>query len=220
MATDSDEIPRKAATFTQQPQPGAPTEELIGPLTAREWAEFRLREDDTDTDFLYCCADTSELRTAIFQMLRMGGGREYHAGLHSVWAAVDRHPGLGDHPLVRKLYDYYIDGQEPGPTDADMAEMMSTDPGTVELFLRVAPSTWNLDDPDEVLTALGRLVGRSYASGTPADRRGYINKIAALVDRPAEQILLVVNAFRGSVNLPADPPLTTDLEQPATEPQA
>jgi hypothetical protein len=87
--------------------------ELIGPLTAEEWCSLRLGTDD---DPFQCCAETSALRDAAFHALRMGG-EEYHGtAFYIAWLRVtESHPDhrLAEHPIVGKLYQYYVEGKEP-----------------------------------------------------------------------------------------------------------
>jgi hypothetical protein len=78
----------------------------IGPLTAEEWCSFRLTGGDDD--LLQCCAETSGVRDAIFEWLRMGGesvnwGR---AALGHHLRAVESHDGMADHPTFAKLLAY------------------------------------------------------------------------------------------------------------------
>lgn len=86
----------------------------IGPLTAEEWCEFRLREDD---DLLQCCAVTSEMRDAIFLLLRMGAetpsfGR---ASFCRAWDAMTDHgfPDGRGGELLQKLHDFYLTDRRP-----------------------------------------------------------------------------------------------------------
>ena len=87
--------------------------DLIGPLTAEEWCSLRLGADD---DPLLCCAETSELRSAIFETLRQGGGWLYgQLAIAPAWELVaEKHDttGLLEHPVLRKLYATYV--KEPG----------------------------------------------------------------------------------------------------------
>jgi hypothetical protein len=78
---------------------------LIGPLTAAEWCSLRLTGGDDDP--LRCCAASSELRDALFDVLRMGGGTEYAYRLVEPWQqAVAYGHGEGD-PLLDRIRDFY-----------------------------------------------------------------------------------------------------------------
>lgn len=181
-------------------------EALIGPLTAAEWATFRLGHDD---DPLYCCAHTSDVRDAIFHVLRMGGEAFDGAALRAVWSIVDDHDGLADHPLMRKLYDFYIDGQPPAPTDADVAEFLfaGRDPGFIDSLLTEAPTMWNMADQAAARTALGRLTGFLYVTPDAEQRAGYIRRVAALTGFTVADVDLVFDAFRGNDNLTITAPV-------------
>lgn len=94
---------------------------LIGPLTAEEWCSLRVGTDD---DPFYCCGDTSDLRDAAFLTLRMGAtpvsvGTEFHAAWLHMEASHPDHT-LTEHPVVGKLYDFYIKGRRPPPSDEEL----------------------------------------------------------------------------------------------------
>lgn len=87
---------------------------LIGPLTAEEWLEFRLRTDeDEDHELLRCCANTSGIRDAIFILMRSNAedavlGR---ARFSAAWEAFNDH-GYEDwsdraRELMDRLHAYY-----------------------------------------------------------------------------------------------------------------
>lgn len=87
--------------------------DLIGPLTAEEWAEFRLHDDD----LLQCCAVTSEFRDEIFRLLRMGGEDKCwrHGFRRAYYRMVDH--GLPDGragELIARLVTYFL-GDPPEP---------------------------------------------------------------------------------------------------------
>lgn len=89
--------------------------ELIGPLTAAEWCEFRMQDDD----LLQCCAVTSEMRDAIFGLLRMGGDEDARrmntSFRRAYWQMVDH--GLPDGrsgELLGRLVTYFL-GDPPEP---------------------------------------------------------------------------------------------------------
>lgn len=177
-------------------------QDLIGPLTAAEWAQFRLQDAD-DQVLPPCCGEVSDLRDAIFDLLRMGGDEMYGAHLRSIWDIVDAN-GLGDHPLFQKLHAYYVAGRSAGPSDARMAEFLTADPGLAEGLLKAAPEAWDLKDPVAVRTALGRLTGKMYATPDKATRDGYMREIVRLTGFSDDQVRLVFDAFRGNVNLPIE----------------
>lgn len=89
-----------------------PHTELIGPLTPAEWCAFRQRDED---DLLQCCGVTSEFRTKLFYVLRMGGDRMFGRGVFcEAWRAMEAHgfpEGDDVQPLLDKLRRYYIDGE-------------------------------------------------------------------------------------------------------------
>lgn len=87
---------------------------LIGPLTAEEWLEFRLRrEEDEDHELLRCCANTSAIRDELFHLLRSYAedpvlGR---AAFARAWEAFNQH-GYEDwsdraRELMDRLHAYY-----------------------------------------------------------------------------------------------------------------
>lgn len=88
--------------------------ELIGPLTAEEWTEFRLRDDD---DLLQCCGVTSEFRDEIFHLLRMGGeDKSWRHGFRRAYCRMVDH-GLPDGrggELIARLVTYFL-GDPPEP---------------------------------------------------------------------------------------------------------
>lgn len=184
------------------PPPGT----LIGPLTAAEWVSLRLTSGPDD--ILYCCADTSEVRDAVFQTLRSGAGPDTGVHLRAVWHFVEAHDTLGEHPLIRKLYDHYVAGQPPAPSDADLAVFLAPDPGTAEAFLSAAPQLWDTTDPVAARTALGRLAGKLNAHPDPAVREDYIGRVAAITRHDPGVVRVVFDAFRALVGLPvtAGPP--------------
>jgi hypothetical protein len=90
---------------------------LIGPLTAEEWCEFRHRDDDGD--LLQCCGITSDMRRAIFYVLRSGGDRDQGRGTFALaYADMLNHDLPEGHggELLERLRAYYL----PGQTDDDI----------------------------------------------------------------------------------------------------
>lgn len=109
--------------------PSRPTR-FIGPLTAAEWASFRLRDGDGDGDLLQCCAVTSEFRDAVFDLLRNADtvydqrGNVMPAmvnGFRAAYWAMHDHglPGGYADELIARLARHYL-GDPPAPaTDLD-----------------------------------------------------------------------------------------------------
>lgn len=103
--------------------------DMIGPLTAAGWAEFRQRADDRD--LLQCCAVTSEFRDAVFELLR-SADTVYHPNTHQVLPGMvsgfrSAYLDMVDHglpdgrggELIDRLARYYL-GDPPAPaTDLD-----------------------------------------------------------------------------------------------------
>jgi hypothetical protein len=101
---------------------------LIGPLTAAEWASFRLQRDDQGP-LPSCCATVSEFRDAVFDLLARhddtidGNGKvmpamvtEFRA---AYWDMVDHGLPQGGEDLIGRLARYYL-GDPPAPaTDTD-----------------------------------------------------------------------------------------------------
>lgn len=90
--------------------------DLVGPLTAEEWLEFRLRSDeDEEHELLRCCANTSAIRDDVFALMR-NTGNEYdkltgQRRAERAWAAFRDH-GLEDwspraRELMERVRDYY-----------------------------------------------------------------------------------------------------------------
>lgn len=93
--------------------------DLIGPLTAEEWLEFRLRrEEDEDHELLRCCANTSAIRDDIFHLMRsyaedpLLGRTPMRHIMHGINGHIDLitgpHPaGLRLHELLTRMAAYY-----------------------------------------------------------------------------------------------------------------
>lgn len=93
--------------------------DLIGPLTAEEWLEFRLRTDEEeDHELLRCCANTSAIRDDIFHLMRsyaedpLLGRTPMRRIMHGINGHIDLitgpHPaGLRLHELLTRMADYY-----------------------------------------------------------------------------------------------------------------
>lgn len=92
---------------------------LIGPLTAEEWLEFRLRrEEDEDHELLRCCANTSAIRDDVFYLARsyaedpLLGRAVMRRIIHGINGHLDLitgpHPAaLRLHELLNRMADYY-----------------------------------------------------------------------------------------------------------------
>lgn len=84
--------------------------DLVGPLTAEEWLEFRLRSDEEeDHELLRCCANTSAIRDDLFHLMR-NAGTEADALLGRgtatrAWAAFRDHGLEGWSPRARELME-------------------------------------------------------------------------------------------------------------------
>lgn len=82
--------------------------ELIGPLTVVEWCSLRLTEGDED--LLYCCAVTSEFRSALFHVMRMGGDFiDGHWTLAQPWRALVAYHGddIATAQILDKIRVFY-----------------------------------------------------------------------------------------------------------------
>lgn len=117
-AAKNDELARKLAEAE-----GTLTElkklVLIGPLTAEEWMEFRLRTDEEEDDeLLRCCANTSAIRDDVFYLMRsyaedpLLGRIPMQRIMHGINGHIDLitgpHPaGLRLHELLTRMADYY-----------------------------------------------------------------------------------------------------------------
>jgi hypothetical protein len=100
--------------------------DLIGPLTPDEWCSLVLGAPD---DPFQCCGETSDLRDAAFHALRMGGDESHGLEFHAAWDRVTAsHPDhtLAEHPIVAKLFRFYVEGR-PSPPTADEVNEWVTD---------------------------------------------------------------------------------------------
>lgn len=96
-------------------------EQLIGPLTAAEWAEFRQRDDDGE--LLQCCSTTSAMRDVVFRLLRNGGGKEWRGIFAMAYVDMLDHDlptGRGGE-LLAKLRAFYVGDQ----TDDELRERVA-----------------------------------------------------------------------------------------------
>ncbi len=130
---------------------GTTDEVLIGPLTAAEWAEFRLRNDG---DLLQCCGVTSEFRDHVFDLLRMGPESAVNDGQALPWRAsefrgaywrlVDHglpEPGTRSRELIDRLAAFYLGDP---PTPADDVDTIDGDDLIVELCKRSGEPTLHI----------------------------------------------------------------------------
>lgn len=133
---------------------------LIGPLTAEEWCSLRAGADD---DPFQCCGETSDLRDAAFHALRMGGEEWAGTLFHAAWIRVGAsHPdhALVTHPVVGKMYDFYVKGKPVPPTDEEMAEFDADQRtqllrGAVREVLTKAGGGFSADKPEDLDWLLG-----------------------------------------------------------------
>lgn len=177
--------------------------DLIGPLTAAEWASLRLGSPD---DPLYCCADTSDVRDAIFQTLRLGGGPDEDGPLRAVWHIVDDHGTLGSDPRLAKLYAHYVAGKDELPSDEAVATLFATDPGFVDSLLDYLPQHFDLTDPALRVVALGKAAPKVAHLLDAAERSAAVARLAGIVRQPPGLVARVVDAWRGNVGLSVHPP--------------
>lgn len=82
--------------------------DLIGPLTAEEWLEFRMRkEEDEDHELLRCCANTSAIRDNLFLVLR-SNAEDPMLGRYrfiAAWEQFNEHGYEDWSPRARELMD-------------------------------------------------------------------------------------------------------------------
>lgn len=178
------------------------TAELIGPLTADEWCSLRLHDDG---DPLMCCGDTSDLRDAIFDTLRMGAAECDGIALRAAWHIVDEHGDLGDHPIMRKLHEFYVLGKPEVAPDRALAEMMAVLPTHAQMYIAAIPDAFDLDTEDGRITALGRIAPRIAHVLDHDERCRLTGLLAEAVRMETYQVTVVVDAFRGNVGLPVTP---------------
>lgn len=134
------------------------TTDLIGPLTAAEWCSLRLTAGDED--LLYCCAASSEFRSALFEVLRMGAGADLRYYLVDAWQqAVAYGHGEGD-PLIDRVRDFYrLDDDPPAlaPEDVRCAPHCATPCHTALREVEQERDHWKqmyeLSQPGHVLAA-------------------------------------------------------------------
>ncbi len=84
--------------------------DLIGPLTAEEWMEFRLRpNEEEDEEMLRCCANTSAIRDDIFYLMRSWADEPLlgRAPMRRIIHGINGHRDLieGDHPAAVRLLE-------------------------------------------------------------------------------------------------------------------
>ncbi|MEU3452299.1 hypothetical protein ABZ671_01625 [Micromonospora sp. NPDC006766] len=175
---------------------------LIGPLTADEWCSLRLGDDD---DPLQCCGETSDLRDAIFHVLRMGAQEHEGIALRAAWHIVEEHGDLGDHPILRKLHAFYVEGKPELAPDSALAEMMAVTPEHAELFIAAIPEAFELDSEEGRIVALGRIAPRVAHVLDRDERCRLTGLLAETVRLDVQQVAIVVDAWRGNVGLPVMP---------------
>ncbi|MFI7608722.1 hypothetical protein ACIBTV_26740 [Micromonospora sp. NPDC049366] len=194
---------------TTNPTTDTTQADLIGPLTAAEWASLRL---GSPTDPLHCCADTSDVRDAIFHTLRMGGDPDQDHPLRAVWHVVDDHGTLGADPRLAKLFAYYVSGKDELPSDEAVASLYASDPGFVDSLLEHLPQHLDLTSPAGRVVALGRVAPKVAYLLDAGKRAAAVAQLAELAKQPPFLVARVVDAWRGNIGMSVDPPT-----EPCTE---
>jgi hypothetical protein len=193
--------------------PARPDEPTIGPLTATEWLSFFLLDDDNNP-LPPCCAAISEVRDAIFDVLRSGPDAPYAwLGLVPVWHIVESHldPPVTDPrapAALRKLHRAYIFGHEDAHvnTKEAKARMFQQDPEQVRTFIAAIPGAWNLDTAEGRIGAAARVGGDFVAYVyDPAERSQLARELATAVAMTYEDVALLVDAARCGHHLPWQP---------------
>lgn len=179
---------------------------LIGPLTADEWVSLRLGSDE---DPLQCCADTSDLRDAIFDTLRMGAEPDQDVLLRAAWEYVaEDHPGLTDHPVLAKLHAYYVAGREPVTPWHALAHLMAVPRSEITMWVQAARGAFDLDSPTGRTMAVSRLAPKAAKVVDPAERADAAAEIAQALGLPRGHVTRLVEAWRHAEGLE---PVTTRL---------
>lgn len=184
-----------------------PVEELIGPLTAQEWASFRVHSsdqpEDADDPLPPCCGDIADLREAVFATLRIGADREDASyPLRDTWNIVQGHEGLLQLPVWQKLYAYYVEDRDPLPDSDAIARTMATNPELVSELIAAAHKIADIRDDDENTYVLGKLVRFVAFIYDPHEREKAIITTADTLGRLPADVRLVTNATRAIHNLP------------------
>lgn len=176
---------------------------LIGPLSAAEWCSLRLGADD---DPFQCCAETSELRDAAFTTLRMGGEERDGIYLHAVWHDVtNSHGDLTEHPVMRKLHDFYIAGKEPLPPESALAELFAVSRSYASDLIRAACEAFDLGSEAGKVLALSRLAPKLGYVLDADERASAVAEMAAVLEMSNHKVACVVDVWRASVGLLPEP---------------
>jgi hypothetical protein len=174
--------------------------DLIGPLTGDEW--LSLRHVDTDDDILCCCANTSNLRDTLFDLLSRGAQAPCQE-LVDHWDIVEQHD-LQHYPIFVKLHEYYVKGQKPTTPETlvRIMDMMTMSPETAGRLIDQAPHVWDLDTTAGRHRALHHL---SSALCTTADQDRYresILKVAGVTGTSPRLAHLLFDVLRAGRGLP------------------
>jgi hypothetical protein len=195
-----------------------PAEMMIGPLTPTEWMLFAVLDDEDPRNPLpACCADVSEVRDAIFDVLRAGGSPDVGwMHLTSVWHIVESHLGL---PItdervpapLRKLYETYVAPHadkigERGYQAEGLARVSAIDPDRVRTLFASISEVWDVEQAEDRVRAVARLGGGFVAYVYDRDERTKLaHELASAVGMPYESVALIVDAARCTHRLPWQP---------------
>lgn len=194
-----------------------PDELTIGPLTATEWATLFLPDDHPRADenpLPACCADISEVRSALLTAFRMGGDPTIcWLRIAEVWPIVLSHLGTPiDDPIVpatlRKIYYAYVCGRnlrELGRGEGK-ARILAQDPARVRQILATVGEAWPVDTAEGRVRAVARVGGTFVAYVADlGERSQLIRELAGAVGMSYEDVALVVDAMRCRNQLPWQP---------------
>jgi hypothetical protein len=194
------------------------TDPLIGPLTPTEWLSFfRLDDEISDTNPLpACCANVSEVRDAIFKVLRVGGDPAIcWMYLTGVWHIVEQHLGLPiTDPQVpaalRKLYETYVAPHADAVGNVDREEatarIMQQPADSLRTLMASIPEAWDVDTAEGRMRAVARLASGFLAYVYDQGERSQLaRELAKAVGMAYEDVALVVDAMRCQHGLPWQP---------------
>lgn len=189
------------------------SELTVGPLTASEWVSFALLDDgDDDRNPLpVCCANISEVRDAIFDVLRAGAGPSSWRRLASVWQYIE--DDLGADPNnwslpLRKLHQTFLAGRDwrSVPAHDGFAHLFARSTDEVREFLDMAPEGWDLGTFEGRQRALARLGGRFVGYVLDPDERWeMVRRLATTLGMDASEVAAVVDVLRLDKGLPFQP---------------
>jgi len=191
----------------------------IGPLTGDEWASFALGADDERNPLPPCCANLSEARDVLFDVMRVGGDVEVcWPMMVEVWPVIESHTGdesaRRDDPVLSKLYETYVKGredlaQERRPQhDAAMARIMAKEPDQVHQFITMieAPDGWNIDTRQGQLDAIAAVGGRQVALVLDPDERfRCAQHLAEVLGANLPELCTMIDVLRMFTRLPYEP---------------